>query len=281
MPAVQPQPDWYAILDISPGAGEAEIKAAHRRRARELHPDVNASQDATARMAEVNHAREVLLDPRARAIFDRERRRAVPPTPRVVRRGTQSPGRATSAGPIRFTFDHARADRTVEEEVFEEATPPSGADWSFDVARPHANDWYAFLGVPPWATTNEIQAAIARRAPEATHPSLPPEERGRRGLKLRAAWESLGKAQARQGYDARRPPWRPRRDMPDLYRVVGVRPVASTETIGDAVARHARALGPKPVGAARERESAIREAWWVLRDPARRAAYDASRTAAR
>jgi DnaJ-class molecular chaperone len=190
-------------------------------------------------------------------------------------------GRATSSGPIRFTFDHGRADRTVHEDIFEEDERPTEnpGDWSFDVAHPGQHDWYAFLGVPPWANANEIQAAIATRAPEATRPTLSPEERGLRGLKLRAAWETLGRGSSRKAYDAGRPAWRPRAGMPDLYRIVGVRPVASTETIGVAVARHARAIGPKPVGAARQREDAIREAWWVLRDPARRAAYDAARAA--
>jgi curved DNA-binding protein CbpA len=283
MPAIQPQPDWYAILDVAPGADAAAIKAAHRKRARELHPDINASQDANERMAEVNHARDVLLDPRARALFDRERirRGATVSTPRVVHREPRhTNARATTTGPIRFTFNHARAGRTVHEEVYEEEPRAAKADWAFDAANPRRHDWYGFLGLPPWATADEVQAAIARRAPEATRASLSPEERMRRGQKLRAAWETLGPARSRQSYDASRPAWRPRRDMPDLYRVVGVRPVASTETIGAAVARHARAIGPKPIGAARERETVIREAWWVLRDPDRRATYDAARAAA-
>ncbi len=284
MPATQPHPDWYAILDVAPGADEAAIKAAHRRLARELHPDVNASTDATTRMAEVNRARDILLDPRARAIFDRERirRRAAVVASRPVRpRPAPSNGYPTAAGPIRFTFNHARADRPIGDDAFEDEHPRRDAtDWTFDVVNPHGHDWYAFLRVPPWANTNEVQAAIARCAPEATAASLSPEERGRRGLKLQAAWQTLGKPHARKAYDASRPPWRPRRGMPDLYRVVGVRPVASTETIGAAVARHARAIGPRPVGTEREREAAIREAWWVLRDPDRRAAYDAVRGAA-
>lgn len=278
MPAVPSQPDWYAILNVDPSADDAAIKAAHRRRARELHPDVNASDDATARMAEVNHARDILLNPHTRAVFDRERRRATPAAPRVVPRDPRPRTHATAGGRIRFTFDHARADRPVGEEAFEDPEPPAPqTDWSFDIDHPRKHDWYRFLDVPPWATRNEIQLAIAKRAPEATQLALPPEERGRRGLKLRAAWEVLGVQRSREAYDASLPPWRPRHDMPDLYRVIGVRPVASTDTIGAAVARHARALGPRPVGPARQREAAIREAWWVLRDPGRRAAYDAAR----
>lgn len=284
MPAAQPHPDWYAILDVAPTADAAAIKAAHRRRARELHPDINASADANARMAECNRARDVLLDARARAVFDKQlaHRRAAAMAARPVRpQPAPSNGYPTAAGPIKFTFNHAQADRPVGDDAFEDDRPRGAAtDWAFDVAHPGGHDWYAFLHIPPWATTNEVQAAISRCAPEATAASLPPEERARRGLKLQAAWKALGQPHARAAYDASRPQWRPRRDMPDLYRTVGVRPVASTETIGAAVARHARALGPRPIGAARERESAIREAWWVLRDPDRRAAYDAVRATA-
>jgi hypothetical protein len=50
------------ILGVAYGATAAEVKAAHRKLAFDAHPD-RAGEDTTARMAEINAARDVLLDP--------------------------------------------------------------------------------------------------------------------------------------------------------------------------------------------------------------------------
>ena len=44
--------DLYAILGVSKDATDAEIKKAFRRKARELHPDVNNAPDAEDRFKE-------------------------------------------------------------------------------------------------------------------------------------------------------------------------------------------------------------------------------------
>ena len=69
MPA---QRDYYEILGLGRSATDEEIRAAHRRLARQLHPDLNKASDAAARFNEVQRAYEVLSDAEKRKKYDRE-----------------------------------------------------------------------------------------------------------------------------------------------------------------------------------------------------------------
>ena len=72
MSAGQVPRDYYAVLGVSRDAGEADIKKAFRRLARELHPDVNSHDpDAEDKFKEAAEAYEVLSDPERRATYDR------------------------------------------------------------------------------------------------------------------------------------------------------------------------------------------------------------------
>jgi len=62
--------DHYEVLGVDRNASPDEIKKAYRRLARELHPDVNPSPEASERFKLVTHAYDVLSDPREREQYD-------------------------------------------------------------------------------------------------------------------------------------------------------------------------------------------------------------------
>ncbi|HET7179629.1 MAG TPA: DnaJ domain-containing protein [Chryseosolibacter sp.] len=65
--------DFYAILNVSPAASEAEIKTAFRKLAVRYHPDKNRSPDAKSLFQEINEAYDILGDPQKRAAYDERR----------------------------------------------------------------------------------------------------------------------------------------------------------------------------------------------------------------
>ncbi|TQO21106.1 molecular chaperone DnaJ [Rhodoglobus vestalii] len=62
--------DHYEALGVAREATPEEIKKAYRKLARELHPDVNPSADASERFKSVTHAYDVLSDPQQRQQYD-------------------------------------------------------------------------------------------------------------------------------------------------------------------------------------------------------------------
>lgn len=61
----------YEILEVSPNASAAVIKAAYRCLAQQCHPDKNAGDPASVeRLSLINQAYAVLADPLQRARYD-------------------------------------------------------------------------------------------------------------------------------------------------------------------------------------------------------------------
>jgi hypothetical protein len=65
--------DPFALLGLTPAATAEEIRAAYRRRAAQVHPDLQPREKkewAAEQMRQLNAARDFLLDPRQRAAFE-------------------------------------------------------------------------------------------------------------------------------------------------------------------------------------------------------------------
>ena len=71
--SMREEPDYYAILQVSPKAEREVIEGAYRRLAAKYHPDVDPSPDANRRMALLNEAYEVLSNQNRRSEYDRRR----------------------------------------------------------------------------------------------------------------------------------------------------------------------------------------------------------------
>jgi curved DNA-binding protein len=63
--------DYYDVLGVPRDASDKDIRTAHRKLARENHPDVSKDPGAEDRFKEISEAYDVLRDPEKRAQYDR------------------------------------------------------------------------------------------------------------------------------------------------------------------------------------------------------------------
>jgi curved DNA-binding protein len=66
--------DPYKLLQVDPEADVEIIQVAYRKLAQRYHPDVASGPEAARMMAELNAARDLLVDAASRAAHDRSRR---------------------------------------------------------------------------------------------------------------------------------------------------------------------------------------------------------------
>ena len=114
--------DLYSVLGVPQYATPEQIRSAHRRLARNSHPDVNQSDAVRAerRMVEINVAATVLLDPRRRAEYDR--------TWALYRyRAQRTTARDRKVKPVWYPWGEASGPRSAETPQWERPPRPPRA----------------------------------------------------------------------------------------------------------------------------------------------------------
>jgi len=104
-------PEAEKILGVRPGASPEEIKAAHKKKVMELHPDLNRDRDTTEEMAQANAAKDV-LDGK---------------TPAAPSYG----GGGSSYSPPRTRYEPPKPKVVTFEDAYGTAGVPSGVEWLF------------------------------------------------------------------------------------------------------------------------------------------------------
>ncbi len=113
----EPEASLYDELGVRPGASEEALRAAYRRQARLLHPDVAGEAGSGEAMGRLNQAWAVLGDPRRRREYDRSR---------ALVRGDGGGGDRGGGGPAAAATPAASTTPTTVEPATEDA-PDDGA----------------------------------------------------------------------------------------------------------------------------------------------------------
>lgn len=89
--------DYYKVLEIPKGAGEADIKKAYRRLSKRYHPDANPGDaQAEKRFMEISEAYSVLGDKEKRMAYDRQQEEV----PKSKEKQKMNRGKSTAGEPF-------------------------------------------------------------------------------------------------------------------------------------------------------------------------------------
>lgn len=112
--------DAYAVLRVSHDVDAGGIRAMHRELAKRHHPDRGGTAADAGAMSRINHARDTLLDPAARAKLDEE-------IARREREAERSKAAAAQSGTGGDTGGTAKdwADEWGQEVAWSTSTPPA------------------------------------------------------------------------------------------------------------------------------------------------------------
>ena len=169
-------PDHYELLGLTTQATATDIRAAYRRKAKELHPDISTDRDAHKKMALVNKAYEVLSDPTSRQQYDRTRARSGKsgPTPRSSPpKPSRPPERKPPTAAAMKARDAEQAREATRVRVAEKmraaeriraAETVRAAEELRAAEQAPAQDYYAVLGLTPNASAEATRAAYQRAA---------------------------------------------------------------------------------------------------------------------
>src|SRR5687768_14577681 len=109
MATADEEENLYEILGVARSANQGDIQAAFKKKARELHPDVNKAPDAEEQFKRLNAAYAILKDEGKRSRYDafgirgaRKRTERRPPTPPPPRPGPRPSPRPSHNNGVRF-----------------------------------------------------------------------------------------------------------------------------------------------------------------------------------
>lgn len=168
-----PSKDYYQILGVAPSATAEQVKRAFRRRARELHPDVNPDPKAREQFQDLEAAYTTLSKHRAAYDWARRNYRNAPPPPPPVMDAPliRLSGKRVNFGAV--TFGATALPRRIRvyndggeaEEVIVSAM--SGSFWHSKPTNPLDDEalvyqiFYLDTGVPAGDYAEEIEISLA------------------------------------------------------------------------------------------------------------------------